>query len=388
MSAIIDQETLHTPGCYPKRNIALVKGEGAIVWDDEGNRYIDCVGGIGVATIGHGNPTLAKALAEQAGKLVVCPEIFHNDQRARLLERYAAITPDNMNRFFLSNSGAEAVEGALKIARLATGRKEIIAFRKGFHGRTFGALTATATGKYRNPFLPLVPDFHHVPYNRLDELAETITEQTAAVILEVIQGEGGIIEAKPEFLQGVRELCDQHGALLIFDEIQTGFGRTGKMFGHQHFNVLPDIMTLAKGIGGGFPIGMVCFGDKVGELPKGSHGSTFGGNALACAAANAALDVLEQEQLVERCRETGAYFREKLEAIDSPLIRSVRGKGLLLGLELKKRVQEFVVKLMGERILALPAGTTVLRFLPPVVIQREEVDEVIAAVTKVLTTDG
>jgi acetylornithine/LysW-gamma-L-lysine aminotransferase len=298
------------------------------------------------------------------------------------------VVPPGLNRFYLCNSGAEAVEGAIKFARLATGRKEIFAFRKGFHGRTLGALSATASEKYRKPFMPLVPGFSHFPYNRLDELSEAMSDRTAGVIVEVIQGEGGVNEADPEFLAGLRELCDRHGVLLIFDEIQTGFGRTGRMFACEHYGVWPDILTMAKGIGGGVPIGMVCFGDKVGEIPKGVHGTTFGGNALACAAANAAFDFLQQEQLIERSREMGEYFRNALEQLNAPLIRSVRGKGLIVGVELKQRVQDHILKLLDEGVLALPAGTTVLRFLPPLVITRDEIDEVTAAVGNVLNANG
>ncbi len=371
-------------GVYQKRGVAIVRGQGARVWDDAGREYIDCVGGIGVANVGHCNPVVVRAIQEQAARLITCNELFYNDARARCLEWLNRITPEGITRFFLCNSGTEAVEGAIKFARMATGRRRIVAAMRGYHGKTLGSLSATWDKKYRDPFAPLVPDFVHVPYNNAAEFDTAIDEQAAAVILEMVQGEGGVRPATSEFLRAVRKACDERGALLIIDEIQTGFGRTGRMFACEHFGVLPDILTMAKGIAGGVPMGAIGIDRRVGELEKQSHTSTFGGNPLACAAAAAAITALVEEDLPGRAAQTGAYFFERIRAINSPRIREVRGLGLMFGIELKEKAGAYAQALMREGVLALLAGTTVLRFLPPLLISREDIDRVVAALTKVL----
>lgn len=374
---IIAIESRYTSGVYPKREVAIVRGEGARLWDADGREYIDCASGQGVALLGHGRPEIAAALVEQARRLITCPEIFYNDQRAQLLERLIGLAPAGLTRAFLCNSGTEAVEGAIKFARLATGRPGIVAAMRGFHGRTMGALSATWEEKYRQPFEPLVPGFTHIPYNNLGRLAEAVTKQTAAVLLEVIQGEGGVRPGSREFLQGARELCDRAGALLIVDEVQTGFGRTGRWFAVQHHDLRPDLMALAKGIAGGVPMGAVLMTEAVAsKIMPGVHGSTFGGNPLACAAALAALDVIEKEDLPRQAAEKGEYFIERLRRIESPKIREVRGLGLLVGVELRERSTPYLQALMRHGVLALPAGPTVVRFLPPLVISRSELDQV------------
>ena len=388
MSRIIEIENRYSPGCYPMRDIAIVRGEGAIVWDENGERYIDCVAGFGVANIGHANPYVIKAINERADKLITCPSVFYNDKRAELMKKLDDITPENINRFFFCNSGTEAVEGALKFVRLATGKTEFIAANRGFHGRTFGALSATWAEKYRKPFMPLVPGFYHVPYNNIEAIAEKINEKTAGVIVEIVQGEGGIHLGNKDYFLSLRKICDESKLILIFDEIQTGFGRTGRMFAYQHHNVYPDILCLAKSIAGGIPMGVVCFGDKIGEIPKGAHGSTFGGNPLVCAAALAAIKYIEDFNLPEKADELGKYFIQRLKEINSKLIREVRGIGLLIGIELKKRAFEYVRKLLNHKILANPAGPTVLRLMPPLVIKKDQIDEVIEKVEKVLKEDG
>ncbi len=287
-------------------------------------------------------------------------------------------------RVFLCNSGTEAIEAAIKFARLATGRSGVIACMRGFHGRTFGALSATWEKKYREPFEPLVPGFSHVPYNNLDALDAAVTSETAAVLLEIVQGEGGVNLGSAEFLQGAQRLCRERGAMLIIDEVQTGFGRTGRLFAHQHYGLQPDLVCLAKSIAGGMPMGAVLLGPRVGELPAQVHGSTFGGNPLACAAALATLDVIENSHLVERSAELGAWFLGKLQRIESPLIRDVRGLGLMVGIELKQKVTPYLQALMAEGVLALPAGLTVLRFLPPLVIEKQDLAVVAEKVELVL----
>jgi acetylornithine/LysW-gamma-L-lysine aminotransferase len=371
-------------GVYQKRDAAIVRGRGARVWDAAGREYIDCVAGVGVANVGHCNPAVVKAIQEQASRLITCSELFYNDARAQCLERLSRITPEGIDRFFLCNSGTEAVEGAIKFARMATRRKRVVAAMRGYHGKTLGSLSATWDKKYRDPFAPLVPDFVHAPYNNAAEFEKAIDDRTAAVILEPVQGEGGVRPASPEFFQAVRKACDDRGALLIVDEIQTGFGRTGRMFACEHLGVLPDILTMAKGIAGGIPMGAIGIDRRVGDLEKQSHTSTFGGNPLACAAAVAAIDYLVDQDLPKQAAEKGEYFMQRLRAIADPRIREVRGLGLMIGMELKQKAGPLAQAMLQEGVLLLLAGSTVLRFLPPLVITREEIDTVVAALTKVL----
>ncbi len=381
-----DVENEHSSGCYPKRPLTLVRGEGAWVWDDAGRRYLDCTSGQGVALIGHAHPAVAAAVAQQAATLITCPEIFYNDRRAAVLARLAGLAPAGLTRAFLCNSGTEAVEAALKFARLLTGRQGVIAMQRSFHGRTFGSLSATWEPKYREPFEPLVPGFRHVPYDNLDALAASLDDQTAAVIVEPVQGEGGARPPSPGFLAGVQALCQRAGALLIVDEVQTGFGRTGRWFGCQHDDVTPDLMTLGKGMAGGVPMGAVLLHERFGPLPAGSHGSTFGGNPLACAAALATLDVLEQTDLPGQAAEKGAYLLDQLQARVARLqvVRQVRGRGLLVGIELRMRVTPILQDLQALGVLALPAGPTVLRLLPPLVISHAELDQAVEAIAAAL----
>ncbi len=382
---IQELESLHASGVYTKRPIAIVRGEGARLWDSDGNEYVDCVGGQGAANVGHANPSVAAAIAAQAQTLISCPEMFYNDRRAELMDRLCALA--GFPRVFLCSSGAEAIETAIKFARLATGRKEVLATMRGFHGRTLGALSATWEKKYREPFEPLVPGFRHVAYNDLAALESAVTDQTAAVILEAVQGEGGVRPGAPEFLRGAQRLCRERGAMLIVDEVQTGFGRTGKMFAIQHYGLEPDLLCLAKSIAGGVPMGATLIGPRVGVLPPQVHGSTFGGNPLACAASLAAIDYLEARRLPERAAELGEWFIGELRQIDSPLVREVRGLGLMVGIELKQKVTPFLQALMARGVLALPAGLTVLRFLPPLVITQVELARVAEAVTEALTLE-
>ena len=387
-SAINNQqfEADHTSGLYTKRALTIVKGQGATLWDSEGKAYIDCVGGQGAGNLGHANPVVAKAIADQAATAISIPEMFYNDKRAALMEKLLSIAPPGMQYTYFSNSGAESVEAAFKFARVKTGKRQIIATVRGFHGRTMGALSATWEKKYREPFEPLVPDFTHVPYNDLPALEAALSDQTAAVILEVIQGEGGVRPGTAEFLQGAQALCRKHGAFLILDEVQTGFGRTGAMFACEHFGLEPDILCLAKSIAGGLPMGAVLFNERVGKLPPAVHGSTFGGNPLACAASLAAIGYIESEGLVDRSAELGAWFQERLSRIQSPLIREVRGKGLMVGVELKQKSAPYLQALMNQhQVLALPAGMNVLRFLPPLVIEQSDLARVGDAVEAVLT---
>lgn len=383
---IIELEASHTSGVYAKQPIAFVKGQGALLWDADGNQYIDCAAGHGVANLGHANPQVAAAVAEQATQLVTLFETYPNDKRALLMEKLTSLAP-GMERVFFCNSGTESIEAALKFARLSTGRGEIIATMRGFHGRTLGALSATWNKTYREPFLPLLPGFSHIPYNNSDALAQAVNEKTAAVILEPVQGEGGVYPAAEGYLEAVLELCHAHGALLIIDEVQSGFCRTGKMFAYQHSHITPDLLCCAKSLAGGIPIGAVLIGKRVQNLTPGTHGSTFGGNPLACAAALASLDVMLKENLAQQAAEKGAYLMKKLQAIPPTQIREVRGKGLMVGIELKQKAAPYLKALQEKHILALNAGMTVIRLLPPLVISYAQLDEVAQALSEVLADD-
>lgn len=380
----IQRESRHTSGVYGKRDVALVRGQGATVWDDQGRRYIDCAAGIGVANLGHSHPAIVAAVAAQAETLITCPEFVYNDRRAELLARLAAILPGEMNRIFLCNSGTEAVEGAIKFARLTTKRPGVVAAMRGFHGRTLGALSATHKKEYRQPFGPLVPGFSHVPFDNIERMEAAVTDETAAVLIEIVQGEGGVRPASREWLQAVQQLCRRRGAMLIVDEVQTGYGRTGRVFACEHFSLEPDLLCLGKAIAGGVPMGAIGIGARVADLPVGVHGSTFGGNPLACAAALAVLDVLDRENLPAQAAEKGAYLQARLRELDLPVVREVRGLGLMVGVELRTRVMPAVLALMERGVLALNAGPTTLRLLPPLVISQEEIDQVISAIQTTL----
>jgi acetylornithine/LysW-gamma-L-lysine aminotransferase len=381
----MDIERLHTSGVYPKRDLEIVRGSGAHVWDANGREYIDCVAGQGVVLVGHCNPAVVEAIRAQAERLISCPEVFYNDQRARALALLVEEAPQGLTRVFLCNSGTEAFEAALKFARLATGRVGFVAAMRGFHGRTFGALSATWESKYRDPFLPLVPGFQHVPFDDLDRMSAAVSSETAAVLLEVVQGEGGVRPSSPGYLAGVREICDQHGALLIVDEIQTGCGRTGRMWACQHDGVIPDLMCVGKGIAGGVPMGAVLFGSRIPELPQGAHGSTFGGNPLAAAAAVATLRYIREHDLPRRAAQLGEWLLGCLREIPSRRVREVRGLGLMVGIELKEKVKPHLLALQEQGVLALPATSTVLRLLPPLVIEQADLERVVHAIDATLS---
>jgi acetylornithine/LysW-gamma-L-lysine aminotransferase len=382
---IAEIEEAHTSGAYFKRPLTLVRGQGCTVWDDAGQAYLDVTSGQGVALLGHCHPAVTAAITEQAAALVTCPEIFYNGRRAGLYTLLASLLPEGMSRFFLCNSGAEANEGALKVATLLTGRSQVVAARRAFHGRTMGALALTWNPKYREPFEQWTSQaVTHIPYNDPDAAREAITDQTAAVVVEIVQGEGGVYVADMDYIRELRRLCDEHGALLIVDEIQTGLGRTGRWFAFEHAGIVPDVITLGKGLAGGVPMGAVCWRDSLGTLPQGTHGSTFGGNPLACAAALATLSTLHSENLPARAAEQGVWLLEALRNIAHPQIREVRGLGLIVGIELRGRVTPALKALQDRGVLALPAGFNVLRLLPPLIISREELERVVLAVRESL----
>jgi acetylornithine/LysW-gamma-L-lysine aminotransferase len=383
---IIEIENKHTSGVYAKQTLTIVRGQGASLFDADGVEYLDCSSGHGVANLGHAHPKIAEALYKQANTLITLFESFPNDQRAQLMEKITALVP-GLDRVFFCNSGTEAVEAAFKFARISTGRKNFIAAMRAFHGRTYGALSATYNKKYREGFEPLLPGVSHVAYNNIEALDKAVNEETAAVILEVVQGEGGVYPATAEYIQAARRICDERGALLIVDEIQTGFGRTGKMFAIQHYGVTPDLLTCAKSLAGGVPMGAVLIGKNIKNLVPGVHGSTFGGNPLSCAAANAALDVIKEEDLPAQAEAKGKYLLDKLMEINSPNIREVRGIGLMVGIEMKQKVTGYIKSLQEKKVIALNAGMTVIRLLPPLVITYEQIDRLVEALTEVLVVE-
>ncbi len=383
---IIETESRHTSGVYAKQPLAIVRGQGATLWDAGGHAYIDCTSGHGVANLGHAHPRVAAAIAAQAATLITLFETFPNDQRAALMEKLTSFTP-GLERVFFCNSGTESVEAAIKFARLSTGRAGVVAAMRGFHGRTLGALSATWNKKYRAAFEPLVPGFTHVPYNNVEALDRAVTDGTAAVILEAVQGEGGVYPASEDYLPAARRICTERGALLIVDEVQTGFGRTGKFFAYQHFGVTPDLLCCAKSLAGGLPMGAVLIGGAVQNLTPGMHSSTFGGNPLACAASLAVLSVIEEERLPEQAAEKGAYLMQRLQAISSPNVREVRGMGLMIGIELKQKAAPYLKALQERGILALNAGMSVIRLLPPLVISYDQLDCVATALAEVLAVE-
>jgi acetylornithine/LysW-gamma-L-lysine aminotransferase len=368
---------------YRKRGITLVRGEGMYLWDEEGRRYLDMMSNYGVAVLGHAHPAVTAAIRDQADRLLSCHQSFYNDARARFLDALEALLPPNLRAVSFSNSGAEAVEAALKYARAATRRERILSTKRGYHGRTFGALSVTSDAKHRAPFEPLLASCDQVTYGDLEATRGCI-EGAAAIILEPIQGEAGVRAGAPEYLQGLRRLCDESGTLLIFDEVQTAF-RTGRTWGFEHSGAVPDIMTLSKPLANGLPIGVTVVNDKVLEgIPPGSHGSTFGGNPLVCAAAAATLSVVAEPGFNDRVASVGAHFMERLRAIEHPLIREVRGVGLMVAVELKRNASPVLQTMQAEGMLAIPAGSTSVRFLPPLIAEEQHVDEAADALQRAL----
>ncbi len=387
---IIAQDEQHYVPVFARYPIVLSHGEGPYVYDTEGKKYLDFLAGIAVNVLGHAHPKLVAAIAEQAGKIIHCSNLYYTEQQASLA---AALTKlAGMDKVFFANSGAEANEGAIKLARkygktLSEDRVEIITAENSFHGRTYATLTATAQPKYQKGYEPLPGGFRYVPFNDLEALKNIVSEKTCAVMLEPIQGEGGINIPDAGYLQAVRQLCDDNGALLIFDEIQTGMGRTGNLFAFQTFDVKPDIVTVAKGLGGGVPVGAFLAAGKVADVfHAGDHGSTFGGNPLACAAANSVLAVIAEENLGANAAVMGEYMMaelRKLQSKYSQLILDVRGKGLMIGVQISRPGREIVNRCLEEGYIINCTAGEVLRFVPPLNINKNHIDELIVNLDKV-----
>jgi len=360
---------------YP---VALVEGRGSRVRDVEGREFVDLTAGWGVTSIGHCNPALVQAISEQAGRLMQTTNIFYTLPQAELIERLASVTPEAISRSFLVNSGTEAIEGAIKLAHRATGRAKYVSTENSFHGRTLGALGVIGQAKHREPFAALLREATVIPYDDLDAAARAVDGETAAFIVEPVQGEGGVRIPGDGYLAGLRAICDANGALLVLDEVQTGIGRTGRMLALEHEGVVPDVVTLGKGLGGGFPVAAFLTTESVAETVKlGDHGTTFGGNPLACAAANAVLRVIEEERLVERAAALGARLLELLEAFAAThpnVVDDVRGRGLLVGLVLHdaEEASSIPSRALARGVLANVTADRVVRFFPALNIPEED----------------
>jgi acetylornithine/LysW-gamma-L-lysine aminotransferase len=375
---------------YQRFPVTIEKGVGAHVWDIDGKEYIDCMGGYGVALVGHQNQRVNKAIKEQLDKIITVHSSLYNKTREEFLKLLIGLAPKGLTQVHLNNSGAEAIEAAIKFARKFTGKKGMVAMKGSYHGKSFGALSLTFGPKYRKPFEPLVEKVSFASFGDIESLRSVIDDDTAFVILEPIQGESGIIVAPEGFLQEVRKLCDEKGILLIFDEIQAGLGRTGRLWACDHWNTAPDILCLAKGIAGGVPMGATLVRpDILSSMNKGEHSSTFGGNPISCAAGIAALKALTEDGLIENSEKMGKIFREGLEKLKEKhtMIREIRGKGLMIGIEMKFEIKDILMGLIKEGILMLYSGRNILRILPPLVISEDDITKVLHALDSILTEE-
>ena len=375
---------------YQRFPVTIEKGLGSHVWDINGKEYIDCMGGYGVALVGHRNQRVVNAIKSQLEKIITVHSSIYNKTREEFLENLIKIAPKKLTQVHLNNSGAEAVEAAIKFARKFTGKKGMVAMNGSYHGKSLGALSVTFNPKYRKSFEPLVESVSFAPYGDIDALRSTITDDTGFVILEPIQGESGIHVPPDGFLQDVRKLCDERSILLIFDEIQSGFGRTGKMWAGEHWNTAPDIMCLAKGIAGGVPMGATLVrSDILACMQKGEHSSTFGGNPLSCAAGIGAIQALTQDGLIDNAAKMGKIFINELERLKEKhkIIREVRGKGLMIGVELKFEVKDILLEGIQKGVLLLYSGKNIIRLLPPLVITEEDITKVIEILDVLLSKE-
>jgi LysW-gamma-L-lysine/LysW-L-ornithine aminotransferase len=383
----MDVENRYLANVFSKKPVVITKGKGALLWDINGREYVDCASSYGVAALGHCHPKVVAAIKAQAEQLITCHSCYYNDKRAEFIEKLVKITPKGLDKAFLSNSGAESVECAIKLARKFTGKPEIIALMGSYHGKTMGALSATWDKKYREPFMPLIPEIKHVSPDNPAKVDEAITEKTAAVLMEPIRGEGGIRVPPDGYLQEIREICNRKNVLLIFDEVQTSFGRTGKLFGCQNWDVTPDVMCLAKPFAGGLPIGITVAKENIMSAFKvGEHSTTFSGSPLVCAAGCAAIDALVEEKLAEKAAVNGKYFKTQLEGLMAKhkIVKEVRGLGLMLGMELRYDVYGVLAKAQSKGVLVIDAGRTVVRLLPPLVITKAQIDKAVTVIGEAL----
>ena len=378
----LDSYVMHTYGRY---DLVIDHAHASTVYDKEGNEYIDCVAGIAVNNIGHTHKKMTENLSKQLDKMIHVSNLYYTQEQAECAKRIVEASPHDM--IFFANSGAEANEGAIKLARKYTKKGEIIATWNSFHGRTLATITATGQPKYQKGFEPLPAGFKHVDYNNIEQIKEAITEDTAAILVEPIQGESGVRVPDDDYLPELRKICDENGILLIFDEVQTGYGRTGKMFASEHSGVVPDITTCAKAIAGGLPMGAVLANKEIADaFEPGNHASTFGGSALVCCAANTVLDIYEEEDLVKKSEENGQYLKEQLANLSNAhdCIVEARGHGLMVGLELNYECGDLVAKAQQKGVLINVANGTVIRLVPPLVITKEEIDKVVSVIDEIL----
>ncbi|AAC06390.1 aspartate aminotransferase family protein [Aquifex aeolicus] len=369
---------------YARLPVKFVRGKGVYLYDEEGKEYLDFVSGIGVNSLGHAYPKLTEALKEQVEKLLHVSNLYENPWQEELAHKLVKHFWTE-GKVFFANSGTESVEAAIKLARKywrdkGKNKWKFISFENSFHGRTYGSLSATGQPKFHKGFEPLVPGFSYAKLNDIDSVYKLLDEETAGIIIEVIQGEGGVNEASEDFLSKLQEICKEKDVLLIIDEVQTGIGRTGEFYAYQHFNLKPDVIALAKGLGGGVPIGAILAREEVAQsFTPGSHGSTFGGNPLACRAGTVVVD--EVEKLLPHVREVGNYFKEKLKELGKG---KVKGRGLMLGLELERECKDYVLKALEKGLLINCTAGKVLRFLPPLIIQKEHIDRAISVLREIL----
>ena len=375
---------------YQRFPVTIEKGQGSHVWDVNNKEYIDCMGGYGVALVGHRNERVVNAIKAQIGNILTVHSSFYNKTREEFLENLMKVAPKGLTQVHLNNSGAESVEAAIKFARKFSGKKGMVAMKGSYHGKSMGALSLTFNPKYRESFQPLVEKVSFSSYGNIDELRTTIDSDTAFVILEPIQGESGIHVPPDRFLQDVRKICDENGSLLVFDEIQSGLGRTGSMWAADHWKTVPDIMCVAKGIAGGVPMGVTLVRpDILSVMKKGEHSSTFGGNPLSCAAGTATIQALTQDGLIENAKNIGLKFRLGLDELKDKhkIIREIRGKGLMIGVELKFEVKDILMEGIKNGLLLLYSGRNILRFLPPLVISEEDVTKTLKILDGLLTNE-
>ena len=376
MSQPQDLEESFGAHAFNKFPLTIVRGKGSLVWDSAGKEYIDFMTGIGVALVGHANDSVVKAISEQAAKLITCHGSFYNDARAGFMERLVRVAPRGLGKALLTNSGTESVEAAIKLSRRHTSKKRIIAMKGAFHGKTYGSLSATWNKKYREPFGPLLEGFEFAEYGDAGSLEQLMDDDTAAVLAEPVQGEGGIIVPPADYFRQVREVCDSKGVLLILDEIQTGLGRTGRMWASEHWGIVPDIMTVSKGLGGGIPIGAAVATDEVmASLKGGEHTSTFAGNPLSCAAGSAALDFITQNDLPSQARRKGEVMKAGLQKVASQhkLVKEVRGLGLMLAMQTRVDIHSQLLSAEQKGVIFAYSGRDTFRFLPALVIEESQI---------------
>jgi acetylornithine/LysW-gamma-L-lysine aminotransferase len=375
---------------YQRFPVTIERAQDATVWDADGKEYIDCMGGYGVAIIGHCNKDVISAITLQMKKLMVCHMSTYNDSRLQFLSKLKSIAPDNLGRFFFSNSGAESIEAALKFSRKFSQKTGIISMYGGYHGKTFGALSLTYNSKYRKSFSPLLEGVKFVPFGDISSLTEAIDESTGTVILEPIQGESGIIMPPEGYVKAVRDVCTEKKLVLIFDEIQTGLGRTGKMWAGQNWNAVPDIMCIAKGIASGIPTGVTFVNEEIANcMNLGEHSSTFAGNPISCSAGTATIDTIIKEDLVTKASNTGTYFKKKLIELKEkhPIIRDVRGMGMMLAVESRFDVRDILMDGIKNGLLMLYSGRTIIRLLPPLVMKNEQVSRAIEIMDEIFSVE-